>query len=311
MIGKRLLALIPLMFFVTLIAFSLTFFVPGDPAITLAGEDASADQVEKVRDELGLNDPIYVQYGRFVSDLAQGDLGTSLITKEPVTTALMRGFPITLSITFGALFVAVAIGIPAGILAASKPGSLIDRFATLTATIGVAVPSYWLALVLILQLAIYRNIFPAVGYTSFTDSPKEWVMHLILPSITLGTAAAAEIARQLRGSLVESLSQDYIRTAKSKGLSTTKIVGKHALKNASLPVVTVLGLQISALLGGTVIIEQIFGMPGIGSYAIRSVVANDIPAIQGVVVFSVLITVLANLLVDISYGYLNPKVRQA
>lgn len=308
-LARRLLAVIPLLFIVTLIVFGLVLLVPGDPAVTLAGENATEQRIDEIRSDLGLDDSLAVQYGRWLGDAVQGDLGTSLYSSSAVTTLISARFPTTVTLTAGALAVAMMVGLPAGILAASKQGSWVDRVVMLGATAGVALPSYFLAMLLILFFAIRNSWFPATGYVPFGTDPWLWFKSLVLPSIALGASGAAVVARQLRSALVDVFHQDYIRTAKAKGLRRPTVVLKHSLKNAAIPVVTLLGLQVSFLLGGTVVIEQIFGIPGLGQLAITAVTAGDLPLIQGIVVVATLVVVAANLLVDILYGYLNPKVR--
>ncbi|MEP1122666.1 MAG: ABC transporter permease [Ilumatobacter sp.] len=309
MLWSRLLGVIPLLFIVTVIVFGLIFLVPGDPAVTLAGENATEERIDEVRSNLGLDDPVVVQYGRWVGDAVQGDFGTSLFSSAKVTDLVGGRFTTTIVLTAGALVFALAVGVPAGVLAASKRGSWVDRLVTLGATTGVALPSYFLAMLLILFLAIRNSWLPATGYVPFGDDPAEWAKSLVLPSIALGSSGAAVTARQLRSSLIDVFAQDYVRTARAKGMRSHTVVLKHALKNAAIPVVTVLGLQISFLLGGTVVIEQIFGIPGLGQLAITAVTEGDLPLIQGIVVVATLVVIGVNLIVDLMYGYLNPKVR--
>lgn len=309
MIGRRLLAAIPMLFVMSIIVFSLVLMVPGDPALTLAGDNASEAQVEAIRESLGLNKPLVQQYLDWLSGAVRGDLGTSLLSSRGVTETIMSKLPITMSLAFGAIFLGILIGVPAGMVAALKRGKMLDRGATLGASIGVAMPNFWLGLVLVLIFAVNNPWLPASGYVCLTDDPFQWARHLVLPALTLGTAAAAEITRQLRGSLSDVLAHDYVRTAEAKGLRRWVVVGKHATKNASIPVVTVLGLQFSLLLGGTVAVERVFGIPGLGTEIVNSVLGRDLPMIQGIVFFTTLAVVVINLVVDITYGFLNPKVR--
>ena len=306
---RRLLALIPMVFLVSLMVFALVLLIPGDPAITISGENATEAQIEATRERLGLNDPVLVQYGRWAGNAIQGDLGTSLFSSRSVTGAIAERFPVTLTLTAAALVVALIIAIPAGILAAMNRGSWIDRAATLGASAGVAMPNFWIGLVLIIMFALWNPWLPALGYVPITEDPADSIKHLILPALTLGTSAAAETTRQLRSALSDVLHQDYIRTAKAKGLRGRAVIVRHALKNAAVPVITVVGLQVSLLLGGSVIVEQVFGIPGLGQLAIRAVLERDIPMIQGVVVVTTVVVLLMNLLVDLAYGWLNPKVR--
>jgi peptide/nickel transport system permease protein len=306
---QRLLALVPLLLLVSLMVFSLVLLIPGDPAYLLAGEDATAEEVEAIREDMGLNKPVLVRYGLWLAALVQGDLGTSLFSDQPVLDVILERLPVTLSLALAASLIALAIAVPAGIIAGTRSGRLSDRVVTVGSSIGLAVPNFWLGLMLVLVLAIRNPWFPATGYTPISESVVGWWQHIVLPAFTLGLAAAAILTRQLRGAMVDVMQQDYVRTARAKGLPYRKVVAKHALKNAAIPMVTILGLQANSLLGGTVIVEQIFGMPGIGQLAVASVFTRDLPMIQGVVIMAVFVAVLVNLLVDISYGYFNPKVR--
>jgi peptide/nickel transport system permease protein len=309
MLARRLLAVIPLLFIVTIIVFGLILLVPGDPAVTLAGENATEERIDEIRSELGLDDSVLEQYGRWLGDAVQGDLGTSLYSSSSVVELISPRFSTTVVLAAGALVVALLVGIPAGMVAAARQGSWIDRLVTLGATAGVALPSYFLAMLLVLFFAIRNPWLPATGYVPFGDDPWLWFKGLILPSIALGSSGAAVVARQLRSALIDVFHQDYVRTARAKGLRPTKVVMKHSLKNAAIPLVTVLGLQVSFLLGGTVVIEQIFGIPGLGQLAVTAVTEGDLPVIQGIVIVATLVVVAANLVVDVLYGYLNPKVR--
>ncbi len=307
---RRLLALIPLLFLVSTGVFSLTLLLPGDPAITLAGgEGASLEDIEAVREALGLNDPFPVRYGRWVAGVLRGDFGISLDSGKPVSDEIRARFPVTFGIAILAVLVALSIGVPAGILGGVRPGSLADRLGVLAASIGIAVPSFWLAMILIAFLAVELGWLPAIGYRGFGQSPVDWLRHVIMPALALGTAASAAMARQLRAALVDVLGTNYVRTAWAKGAGSGRVLAKHALKNAALPAITILGLQFSSLLGGTVIIEQIFGIPGLGSYSLRAIIANDLPVIQAVTIVFVLVHVLFNLLVDLAYGLLDPRIR--
>jgi len=298
-----------LLFLVSLMVYGLVLLIPGDPAVTLSGENATEEQIQATRERLNLDDPVIVQYGSWVGNALQGDLGTSLYTSRGVTEALGERFPVSLSLALAATVVALLISIPAGTIAALKRGTWIDRLTTLGASLGVAVPNFWLGLILVLVFAVWNNVLPSQGYVEFGEDPVEWFRHLVLPACALGGAAAATIMRQLRSALVETFDEDYIRTARAKGLRERVVVMKHATKNAAVPVVTVLGIQVSFLIGGSAVVEQVFGIPGVGNLAVTSVYQRDIPLIMGVVVATTLVVVVTNLLVDISYAYFNPKVR--
>lgn len=306
---QRLLAVIPLLLIVSLLVFSLVLLIPGDPAYQLAGEDATPEEVEAIRESMGLNDPVLIRYARWLGAVLQGDLGTSLFSDQPVLDVILERLPVTLSLAISAVGIALLISVPAGLVAGTRPGRGLDRAVTLASSIGLALPNFWLGLLLVLLLAIQNPWFPATGYVALTESPLAWWQHLVLPAFTLGLSASAILTRQLRGAMIEVMQLDYVRTARAKGLPWRSVVTKHALKNAAIPMVTILGLQVNGLLGGTIIVEQIFGMPGIGQLAVASVFTRDLPMIQGVVIMAVFVAVLINLLVDISYGYFNPKVR--
>ncbi|ATQ29214.1 ABC transporter permease [Rhodococcus ruber] len=311
LIGQRLLAVLPLLLIATAITFGLIFLIPGDPAHWIAGETATPEQIELVRTELGLDQPVVVQYADFLGGLVRGDLGTSFTYKAPVLEMIVDRLPVTVSLTLVAVLVALAVGIPAGIVGGSRPGSWQDRATSVGSTLGVATPNFVLGLILVLVFALQLRVLPATGYTPLAKGVWPWLSHLLLPAIALGLAAAAEIARQLRSSMIEVMQQDFVRTATAKGLGRRSVLWKHALKNAFIPTATVLGMQIAFLLGGTAVIESVFGLKGLGDFAVQAVLSGDLPAIQGVVIFGVFATFVMSLLVDISYGYLNPRTRSA
>ncbi len=311
MLVRRLAGAVPLLAIITLIVFSLVLIVPGDPAVLVAGDTATPADIAAVRESLGLNDPIWEQYGRWLAGAVQGDLGTSIYSSESVTSAILTALPVTASLTFMALLVGTATGLIAGVIAGIRPDTWIDRLVTTVTSVGVAVPHFWIAMVLLALFSFRYDWLPFGGYVPFTESPYEWFRHLILPALALGASVAAEIARQSRASLTTALTQDYIRTAEANGLSRFDIVARHAMKNAAVPVVTVLGLQFNRLFGSAVVIEQVFSLPGIGRLSLQSVFVRDFPMIQGIVLFAAVTVVLTSLLVDLSYTYLNPRVRQA
>lgn len=306
---RRLLGAIPLLVLISIMVFSLVLLLPGDPAITIAGDAASIDTIENIRERLGENDPILERYGKWAGNALQGEFGTSLFSEQDVTDAIWQRAPTTGSLALVALIIALVISLPAGLIAGLKPGTKFDRIATIGASMGVAIPSFWMGLLLVVIFAVNNDWLPAIGYTPFSEDPVEWLKHLILPAFSLGLASSATLTRQLRSSVITVMEQDYIRTARAKGLRGRKIVFKHLLKNASIPAVTALGLQVPLLLSGTVIIEGLYGLNGIGKFAVDAVLLRDLPVVQGVVMLSAVIVVVANLAVDMSYGYLNPKTR--
>lgn len=306
---QRLLATVPLLVIVSLLVFSLVLLIPGDPAYMLAGEDATPEEIAEIRTDMGLDDPVLVQYGRWAGGLLRGDMGTSMFSDQPVLEVLVQRLPVTLSLAFAAIVIALLIALPAGIISGTRPGRFSDRAVTVGASAGLAIPNFWLGLMLVLVFAIWNDWLPATGYIPLAESFQGWLRHILLPAFTLGLSAGAILTRQLRGAMVDVMNQDYIRSARAKGLPWRQVVLKHGLKNAAIPMVTILGLQANYLLGGTVIVEQVFGMPGLGQLAVASVFTRDLPMIQGVVIMAVFVAVAVNLLVDISYGYFNPKVR--
>lgn len=308
---KRLLITVPLLLVVSFLIYSLIVLVPGDPATSLAGQNPTPAQIAAVREELGLNDPFLVQYWRWLSDAVQGDLGTSLFTSQKVWVAISARLPATLSLAFVALLMAIVLGVLVGCVAGLKPGTWIDKVATLSASLGVAMPYFWVGMILVLLLAIDNSFLPAVGYSPMADGFLDWFRHLLIPASALAIAPAAVIARQTRASVATVMGEDYVRTAEAKGLSRVRVVGKHALKNAAVPVVTVFGIEANRLIGGTVVIEQLFAIPGLGQLAYQSVFARDFPVVQGVLLVAAAMILLINLLVDVSYGYFNPRIRQA
>lgn len=294
----------------SMVVFGLVELIPGDPAITLAGENASPERIQATRERLNLDDSLLSRYGRWVGSAATGDLGSSLYNdSRSITTAIGERLPASASLIAGALVVGVLVGVPAGMIAGVRRGTLADRLSTVMATAGVAFPNYWLGLLLLLPFALWNPWLPATGYVPLDEDPLAWLRHLILPAVTLGLAPAAVVTRQLRSSMHDVMLQDYIRTAHAKGMPARLVVGKHALKNAFVPTLTVLGAQVARLLGGTIIVEQVFGIAGIGQLAITAVLSGDLPMIQGIVLLSVVFVVVSNLLIDFGYAWLNPKVR--
>ena len=309
-IARRLLALIPLLFIISFVVFGMTLLIPGDPAVTIAGgTHAQPADVARVRHELHFDRPLLVRYGYWLKDTLHGDLGVSYLHNTRVADEIARRFPVTLSMALGALALTILIGVPAGIIAGTKPGSIRDRTTTLGSSVGIAMPDFWVAMLLVVIFAVRLGVLPAQGYVAPEQSLTGWARHLALPWLAMGLAGAAAFSRQLRGSMIDALEQDYIRTAKAKGATRRSIVLKHALKNASFIPITVLGLQFAYMLGGTVVLENIFSLNGIGRYYFTALVEKDIPVIQGVTLFVAITFVVINLAIDIAYGFLNPKVR--
>lgn len=306
---QRLLALVPLLFIVSVLTFSFTSLLPSDPVDLIIGDSGTQEQYEMVRERLGMNEPVVTRYFQWLGRAAEGDLGTSFFNSVSVMGAVMQRLPVTLSLTAVSALIAIIVGVAAGIAAALRPRSLVDRFATLGATFGQAVPNFWFGLILVAVFAVNLRWFPATGFTPLSDSPWEWLRSVILPSIALGTASSAAIARQVRSAMVGVLQQDYIRAARAQGLSARRIIFRHALTNAMVPVVAVLSFQITVLLGGALVVEQVFAINGLGTLAITAVRQQDIPMIQGLVLVMVGLVVAVQLVTDVIYGLLNPKAR--
>lgn len=306
---SRLAATVPLLAVISFLIFSLIVLIPGDPAVSLAGQNPSPEQIATIRANLGLNDPFLVRYWDWMVGVLHGDLGHSLFSSQAVWTDITARLPTTISLVAICMAIALVLGVAMGAVAGLRPGTWVDRGATVLASIGVAMPYFWVGMLLIMLLSVKYSLFPAVGYVPLTENPIEWLRHLLLPAFALSLTPSAIIARQTRASLVTVMSEDYVRTARAKGLSPARIVIKHALKNAALPVITVFGIEMSRLLGSTVVIEQLFSLPGIGKLAYDSVFNRDFPIVQGVVLVSAVMVVVINILVDVSYAYFNPRVR--
>lgn len=297
------------LFLVAVVVFLLMQAAPGDAAEALVGSDATAAEVEAARERLGLNEPLVVQFGNWLLAAVQGDFGTSLYSDRPVIDSLLAAAPPTISISVVALLIAAVLGVTAGTVAGLRQNSWADRGVSLLATLGIAMPNFWVGLLLVSVFAFDLGWLPATGYVPIEQGFGDWLRHLILPAFALALAMTAEVARQTRGGVVDVLSRPYILAARARGASRGWLVRKHVLRNSAIPVVTVFGLQSASLLGGVVIIEAVFGISGLGTLAITSVVRQDYPVIQAYVVLVALIVIVINLLVDISYGWINPKVR--
>src|SRR3984893_16646599 len=306
---RRLVVDIPSLLIAALIVFILPRLIPGDVVQLMLEEKAYGKDLEDLRAKLGLDRPIPVQYMVWVRQLAEGDLGESLWTHQPVLGELARRMPVTLMLGLMALMVAVVIGVPIGILSAVRQDGALDFFARSAAILGLSVPGFVQAIVVILLPAIWWGWTPRSGFTEFAQGPANYLLQLVLPAIILGTASAAAIMRLTRGMLLEVLRQDYVRTAWAKGLRERVVVLKHSLKNAIIPVVTILGIQFAQIFSATVIIESIFQLPGMGRFLFDAILQRDYPVIQGINLLVVSIIVLINLLVDLTYAVLDPRIR--
>ena len=306
---QRLLAAIPVLLIVAVVTFSLVHLTPGDPASLMAGDQALPEDIERIKDKLGLNRPLYEQLAIYFWDILRGDFGESVFTKFPVTTLIAQRLEPTISIAIFSQLVAIIIAIPAGILAAWKANTWVDRVVMILAVAGLAIPSFWLGANLIWLFAVRLDWFPALGYVSISDGVLPWLRSITLPSIAIGFISAALIARMTRASMLEVLREDYVRTARAKGLGEYKILIAHAFKNASIPVVTIIGIGLAGLVSGLVVTEAVFAIPGVGRLIVDAVLRRDYPVIQGVVLMVTFAYVLINLAVDIIYGYLDPRIR--
>lgn len=326
---KRILTVVPVLLGVSILVFGFIRLIPGDPATVMLGERATPENVAQVRAQLGLDKPIYQQYLIFLGNALRGDLGTSVLRQEPVTEEIVRRFPATIELTLGAILVALCVGIPAGMISAIRRNSWFDTFSMLFALTGVSMPIFWLGLMMSFFFAVVLHLLPTGGrldastnfdpITNFLlldsllrGNPAvffEAIRHLILPSIALGTIPMAIIARMTRSAMLEVLGQDYIRTAHAKGLKERVVVIRHALRNALLPVITVIGLQTGILLSGAILTETVFSWPGIGRWLVDAIYARDYPIVQGVTLFIAIIFVAVNLTVDVLYSFVDPRIR--
>lgn len=310
MIARRLLTALPILAIVSFAVFAFMDLVPGDPAVRIAGEGATDAQIERVREELGLDRPLFSRYADWAGSALSGDFGVSIGEgpAEPVGTVIGRALPVTLSLVAVSSVIAIVVGLALGTIAALRSGGWIDRIITGGLGLAVAAPNFWVAMVLVLIFAQGLGWFPTIGFRRIDEGFMLWLKHLVLPSTALALTPIAEIARQLRSSLKTQLGSEHHMAGLSSGLSTRRLVGRNAMKNAAVPVVTVFGLRFAQLLGGAVVVEQVFSMKGIGALAVRSVQSGNFPVLMGVVMFSTIGVIVVNLLVDASYAYFDPKV---
>jgi peptide/nickel transport system permease protein len=308
---RRVLLMVPVAFLVTVGVFMLIHLSPGDPALIILGEDRTPQAVAQVHQEFGLDKPLYVQYLIWVGHIGHGDWGRSYTTHEPVFNAISDRLPATLELGIAALVWSLVVAIPLGTIAAVRRGSVADRVATGISVAGVSVPNFFIGIVLIYVLSVTARIFPFGGYVPITQDPWESLRHVILPAIALGTAGTAINMRFTRSSMIEVLNHDFIRTARAKGASWRRVVFVHALKNALIPVVTIVGLQIGGIIEGAVVTETVFTWPGVGRLAVESIFNRDYTVVQGVVLLAAFSYMLANLAVDLVYGWLDPRISYA
>lgn len=328
-IVKRVAGVIPVLLCVSMLVFGFLRMIPGDPALIMLGERATQENINRVREQLGLNKPLHQQYLTFLGNALRGDLGTSILRQEPVSQQIVHRFPATLELTLAAILIALVVGIPAGIISAVRRGTWFDTVSMLVALTGVSMPIFWLGLMLIFLFSVVLHLLPTGGrltagmeFTPITNlllldavlrgDPRiffQALRHLALPALALGTIPMAIIARMTRSAMLEVLSQDYVRTARAKGLKEGTVVIRHALRNAWLPIITVVGLQVGRLLSGAILTETVFSWPGIGRWLIDAIYARDYPIVQGVTLFIAIIFVAVNLIVDILYALVDPRIR--
>lgn len=308
-IVRRLIIAIPTLFIVTVMVFAVQRLLPGDPALILAGEDRRPEVIAHIRERYRLSDPIPVQYLAWLAQIARGDLGRSIRTNQPVGALILEKLPVTVQLALMSMAVAVLIAIPTGVLAAVRRGSWLDHASTLFALSGLSIPNFWLGIMLILLVSVRWQLLPASGYVPLSEGVVENLRRMIMPAFVLGTSLAAVLMRQMRSSMLEVLRQDYVRTAQAKGLARRAVVWQHALRNALIPVVTILGLQLGALLSGAVLTEQVFTIPGFGKLVVDAVFNRDYAVVQGVVLVTATAYIVINLAVDIAYALLNPRIQ--
>lgn len=307
---RQVVGMVPVLIIVSIISFGLLYVLPGDPATAILGENAGNQATyEALRHNLGLDRPLWMQYTDWLGRLLQGDMGKSIRTGEPVSVVLLQRIPVTLYVGFGGLLVGVLIGLPAAIVSALKPGSKLDLAGTVFALGGIAIPSFWQALLFIYVFALVLRWLPPSGYTPLLSDPGTSLRMLLMPAIVLGTHSAAVIMRQSRAALLEVFEQEYVIVARAKGLREPRVVLVHALKNAMIPIVTILGLQVGNLVAGAAITETIFAIPGVGRAAVDAIFFRDFPVLQGAVIVLTVAVMLANLLADIAYAYFDPRIR--
>lgn len=308
---QRLLTTIVVVFGITFVVFMIIQLVPGDPARVVLGVAASEENVAALRERLGLNRPIWEQYLTWLGDLMQGDLGNSLITGQPVTDQILQRLPATLTLAGAGLLIGLLIGLPAGILSAIKPHSPLDIVTSILSQIGVSIPDFWLGILLVLLFSLTLGWLPSQGYTAFSKDPLDWFLRLLLPAATVGIISGSIQTRFNRSAMLEVLHQDYVRTARAKGLAEFVVINKHALRNALIPIVTILGLQLTALLSAVVVVEVVFSWPGLGRLTLEAVLDRDYPLVQGAVFTIATLLAFVNLGTDLLYAFIDPRIEYA
>ena len=306
---QRLIYLLPVLFFMSVVVFMFIHLIPGDPVDYILGLEADDSERIALRLEMGLDKNVFIQYVTWANKIVRGDFGKSTVNKRPVLASIMEKYPATIFLAFAAILISISISITAGTLAAAYKGTWKDTGILFASMLWVSIPSFWLGIMLILFFALKLSLFPVIGYISPFQEFGKSLMHLALPALTLGASMAGTITRMTRSEMIDQLGKDYITTARAKGLSQTETICKHALRNSLIPVITFAGLQLGSLLGGTVVVESIFAWPGIGQLVLKSIFARDYPMVQGIILIMSFTFVFVNLLVDVSYTFLNPQIR--
>lgn len=306
---KKILTAIPVLLVVSIVLFLLLNVMPGDAADSMAAADATAEEIEELREAMGLNAPVYIQYLKWLKNVLKGDFGISLLNGASVTEKIVTRLPVTLELTLLAMTIAVAIALPMGVVSATHRNGILDSIASFISMIGVAMPHFWLAMLLVILFAVNLHWLPASGFTPVSQDAADNLRHMLLPAFAVGVGFAATVMRQTRSNMIDVMSADYISTAKAKGMSPAVIVWKHGVRNALIPVVTVIGMQTGRLFGGAIVIESIFGLPGLGTAIVRSIFSRDYQMTMGCVMMVALLIILINTLVDILYVVIDPRVR--
>jgi peptide/nickel transport system permease protein len=308
-LARRILATIPVLLVVAVVVFLLVNLAPGDPAVVMAGDEARTEDIERIRLQLGLDRPLPVRFFEWVGQVARGDLGNSILNNRPVLGLILQRLEPTASLAFFSIIIAVGLAIPLGILAAWNAGRFIDRAVMVFAVLSFSFPVFLVGYLLMFAFSLNWRLLPVQGYTNLSEGLLPWLSNLVLPSVALGLVFSALLARMTRSTMIEVLNEDYIRTASAKGLATRPILFKHALKNAAIPIVTTIGVAFAALIGGVVVTESVFAIPGVGRLTIEAVLQRDYPVVQGVVLFAAFACVMVNLIIDLSYTFLDPRIR--
>ncbi len=306
---RRVVQSVGVMFGVALITFSIMHIVPGDPVRLALGTRFDPDVYQRLREAAGLDQPLFVQFFQWIGGALQGDLGVSFRTGQTVTSMILERLPVTLSLAFASLIIALLIALPLGIIAAVRQGSAADYAATFFSQVGISIPDFWMGIMLILLFPLTLGLLPPSGYVPLTENPLGWVRHLVLPAITLGVISGGILTRFVRSSTLESLGQDYTRTAKAKGLNRRTVIFRHVLRNSLISVVTIAGLQLAFLLSGVIIVEVVFALPGLGLLSLDAVQARDYPVLQGAVLLFAFFFLVINLLVDLLYAFIDPRIK--